>query len=144
MRSINKSAPVKCSKKITIGADNKKVWGVLTNIDNWATWQKDISRPKLNGALKPETTFDWKSGGIKIHSTLHTVKPFSHFGWTGETFGMFAIHNWTLTDMGGKTMVEVEESMEGFIARLFRNSFNKNLENGMQKWLELLKQECEK
>ena len=144
MRSINKSALVKCSKHITIDADSKKVWSVLTNIDHWATWQTDISNAKLNGDLKPGTTFEWKSGGVKIHSTLHTVKPHLQFGWTGKTFGMFAIHNWTLTDLGGNTMVEVDESMEGFFAGLFRKSFNKSLEKGMQKWLELLKQECEK
>jgi uncharacterized protein YndB with AHSA1/START domain len=144
MRSINNNAPVKCSRKITIDADNKIVWSVLTNIDNWAAWQTDISKPKLNGDLKPETTFDWKTGGVKIHSTLHTVKPHSQLGWTGKSFGMFAIHNWTLTDLGGRTMVEVDESMEGFFAGLFRKSFNKGLEKGMQKWLDFLKHECEK
>jgi uncharacterized protein YndB with AHSA1/START domain len=144
MTSINNNAPVKCSKTITINADSKKVWSVLTNIDNWATWQTDISKPKLNGELKPETTFDWKTGGAKIHSTLHTVNPNSQFGWTGKTFGMFAIHNWTLTETNGKTIVEVNESMQGFLAELFKKSFNKNLETGMQKWLDLLKKECEK
>ncbi len=144
MKSINHNAPVKCSKTITINADSKKVWSVLTNIDNWATWQTDISKPKLNGELKPETTFKWKTGGAKIHSTLHTVNPNNQFGWTGKTFGMFAIHNWALTEDNGKTTVEVNESMQGFLAWLFKKSFNKNLEKGMQKWLDLLKQECEK
>lgn len=144
MRSINQNAPVKCSKTIAINADRQKVWAVLTNIDTWAIWQTDISQPKLNGELKADTTFDWKTGGAKIHSTLHTVEPYRQFGWTGKTFGMFAIHNWTLTETDGKTRVEVDESMEGFLAKLFKKAFNKNLEKGMQKWLELLKEECEK
>ena len=144
MKSINTTAPVKCSKKITINTDSKKVWKVLTNIDKWSTWQTDISKSKLNGELKSGTTFDWKTNGLKIHSTLHTVEPISQFGWTGKTFGMFAIHNWTLTEKNNKTTVEVNESMEGLLAWLFKKSFNKNLENGMQRWLELLKRECEK
>lgn len=144
MTNINNNAPVKCSKTITINANSKKVWTVLTNINNWATWQTDISKPKLNGALKCETTFDWKTGGAKIHSTLHTVNPSSQFGWTGKTFGIFAIHNWILTETNDKTTVEVNESMQGFLAVLFKKSFNKNLEKGMQHWLDLLKQECEK
>lgn len=57
---------------------------------------------------------------------------------------MFAIHNWTLTEIDGQTKVSVDESMDGFFAKLLKKSFNKNLENGMQKWLDLLKQECEK
>ena len=59
------------------------------------------------------------------------------------TFGVYAIHNWTLTETDGNTIVKVDESMEGILARLFRKSFNKNLEKGMQRWLDLLKLECE-
>lgn len=144
MKSINTNAPVKCSKTITIHAGSEKVWTVMTTINNWANWQTDISKSKLNGELTTETTFDWKTGGAKIHSKLHTVEPYKNFGWTGKTFGMFAIHNWTLAEANGKTTVSVNESMEGFLATLFKKSFNTNLEKGMQNWLDLLKQECEK
>lgn len=143
MKNINSNAPVKCSKSIVINANSAKVWAILTNIGNWGTWQADISKPKLNGELKSETTFDWKTGGVSIHSILHTVEPNKNFGWTGKTFGMYAIHNWTLTEINGQTQVSVEESMEGFFASLLKKSFNKNLANGMQNWLDLLKKECE-
>lgn len=116
----------------------------MTNIDNWETRQTDITKPKLNGELKPDTTFDWSTGGAKIHSTLHTVEPFKNLGWTGITFGMFVIHNWRLTENNGQTTVPIDKSMEGFFAKLLKKSFNKNLEKGMQNWLDLIKQECEK
>jgi len=144
MKSINSNSPVKCSKSITIQASKEKVWEILTDINNWAAWQTDISNPKLNGNLAPETTFTWKTGGAKIHSKLHTVQPFTYFGWTGKTFGVFAIHNWSLSETNGQTKVTVDESMEGFLAKVFKNAFNKNLEKGMISWLELLKKECEK
>lgn len=143
MKSINNNAPVKCSKTIAINATSERVWEVMSNINNWAAWQTDISHPKLNGELKPNSTFVWKTGGAKIISTLHTVEPFKQFGWTGKTFGMFAIHNWTITVNNGQTFVFVEESMEGFLAGLLKKSFNKNLEKGMQNWLALLKKESE-
>jgi hypothetical protein len=144
MKGINKNAPVRYSKTITIDRESKKVWTVLTNINNWVSWHTEITKTKMNGELKPKTTFDWKTGGAKIHSILHTVEPYGQFGWTGKTFGMFAVHNWTLTEKEGKTTVEADESMEGMLAGLFKKSFNKNLDQGMQKWLDLLKQECEK
>jgi uncharacterized protein YndB with AHSA1/START domain len=144
MPSIKNSAPVKCSKTIRINASIEKVWSVMTDINNWSKWQTDISNPKLNGELKATSTFDWKTGGAKIHSTLHTVEPYKNFGWTGKTFGMFAIHNWSISQENGQIAVHVDESMEGFLAKLFQKSFNKNLEKGMQNWLELLKKECEK
>jgi uncharacterized protein YndB with AHSA1/START domain len=143
MKRINNNASVKCSKSIVINASIANVWKVLTDINQWAKWQDDISKARLNGELKPDATFDWKSGGAKIHSTLHTVEPFTNFGWTGITFGVFAIHNWTLKETNGQTEVMVEESMEGLFAKLFKNAFNRNLKKGMQKWLDLLKNECE-
>ncbi len=115
----------------------------MTDIDNWANWQIEISNPKLNGQLKPNTSFDWKTGGVKLRSILHTVEPYKQFGWTGKVFGMLAIHNWTLTETIMQTEVSVSESMEGFLARLFKKSFNKNLKKGMQTWLDLLKKESE-
>ena len=144
MKSINNDAPVKCSKSITINASTVKVWTILTDINNWSTWQTDITKPTLNGELKPGTTFDWNTGGARIHSTLHTVEPFNNFGWSGKTLGMLAIHNWTITETTGQTKISVDESMEGFLANLFKKLFNKNLEKGMQNWLNLLKKECEK
>lgn len=113
-------------------------------ISGHPSWQTDISKPKLNGELKPCSTFDWKTGGAKIHSTLHTVEPFKNLGWTGKTMGMYVIHNWALTEVNGLTTVTVAESMEGFFAKLLKRTFNINLEKGMQNWLELLKLECEK
>lgn len=144
MKSINNKAPVKCSKSIIIKADSNKVWEVLSDISNWSNWQTDIPKAKLNGNLEAGTTFDWKTGGANIHSTLHTVEPMQEFGWTGKTFGMVAIHNWTLAFTDDHTIVSVDESMEGLLASLLKKTFNKNLEKGMQNWLDLLKKECEK
>lgn len=142
MRSINQQAPVRCRKSITISADPQKVWTILTAIDQWPNWQPAISQAKLAGTLQAGSTFAWKIGGVKIHSTLHTVEPPHQFGWTGRTFGLFAIHNWTLTTTGQDTTVEVEESMEGWLATLFQKTFQKNLEKDMQTWLELLQAAC--
>lgn len=101
MKEINDQAPAKCCKSITINTSSEKVWAVLTDIDQWPVWNKDIAQAKINGELKPGTTFSWKSGGLKIRSTLHTVDPCLQFGWTGTVFGAFAIHNWTLTENDG-------------------------------------------
>ena len=144
MTSINSNAPVKCSKSLTINAGSEKIWAALTNINNWTTWQTYIRKSILNGDLKPGSTFEWQSGGARIYSKLHTGEPFKYFGWTGKTLGIFAIHNWTLKETNGLTIVSVEESMEGFIADILRKSFNNNLDKSVQNWLLLLKQECEK
>lgn len=143
MKPVNNNAPVFNTKTILINAKPENVWTVLTNIDGWNTWLTTVSKSKLNGPLTRGTTFEWKTGGMKIRSKLHTVEPFSNFGWTGKVYDIFAIHNWTFKEVDGWTEITVSESMEGFSAKLFKKSFNKSLENGMIKSLELLKQACE-
>lgn len=138
-KQTNLLAPVKCSKIILINAPAKKVWSVLTDINNWGNWQSEITQPQLNGPLQEGTQFVWKTGGANIHSTLHTVSPYEAFGWTGNTFGMHAVHNWSLSGQNGATLVTVNESMQGILARIFKKSFNKNLERGMAHWLDALK-----
>ncbi|MBC7887313.1 MAG: hypothetical protein H7Z13_05445 [Ferruginibacter sp.] len=39
------------------------------------------------------------AGGVKIQSPIHIAEPFSRSGWTGITFGMFAIHNPTFKEL---------------------------------------------
>jgi hypothetical protein len=53
---------------------------------------------------------------------------------------MFAIYNSKISVQNGTTTVLVEESMEEFLATLFKQAFNKNFEKGMEEWLYLLKQ----
>ena len=136
MKNINHNAPVKCSLKVIINATSVDVWNVLTDIDKWPSWQTEIKKTRLIGELNPESTFSWKMGGISINSKLHTVQPYSLFGWSGKSLGIYAIHNWKITELNKQVEVVVEESMEGFLVLLFKKMFNKSLEKSLRKWLE--------
>ncbi len=144
MTPINENAPVKAKESIQIDADPEKVWNILSDINNWDKWNSDIKYAKLNGELKAGTTFNWNNGGNKIKSTLHTVTPFKEIGWSGKAFGSFAIHNFTLSNVNGKTELLIEESMEGLLMRLFRGFMQNTLEDGINKWLTQIKEVVEK
>jgi uncharacterized membrane protein len=143
MININKQAAAVCSKSICIDANSEKVWAVLSNINAWPTWQQDIKAAKIIGVVVAGNCFEWKSGGLKIKSRLHRTEAEKFLGWTGKAMGIYAIHNWQISERDGITTVIVEESMDGFFARLFKKSLNKNLQEGMQRWLEQLKLACE-
>lgn len=144
MKTINNSAPVKSEKSIVIKSDIEKVWQILTDIDNWSNWNSDISKSKINNKIQTGRTFSWKTGGAKLQSKIHTYNPVNEFGWTGKFLGAYAIHNWRLSYSDKGTIVKVSESMEGFLTKVFQKSFQQTLEKRMNKWLKLLKQECEK
>jgi len=144
MKNINHQAPVVCHSSIFIEASLKIVWKILMDINCWTAWQPNITQSKLLGPLQPQTDFEWKMNGIRIRSTLCKVKKFQKLIWTGKSIGTFAIHQWTLIPKDGGVIVETTESLEGWIAILFKKSILKNLEKGLEEWLEHLKQECEK
>lgn len=141
---INENAPVKQKNQIVINAAPEKVWTVLTDINQWVSWNKKITKAQAPETQKVGVHFDWKVNGVSIKSTLHTVDPHKAFGWSGTTFGGSAIHNWYLTPQGTGTLVKVEESMEGWLMSLFKNKMNKDLAKDMQFWLDMLKRESEK
>ena len=136
---INPNAPVKSSDIIEINAPIDSVWQVLTQINKWPSWQKDVTEANLLGELKEGTQFKWKAGGLSFNSKIHTIVPKHMFGWTGKTIGASAIHNWTFEDKGNKTIVKVEESLQGVFPRLLGGYFQRNLDTGVKTNLEELK-----
>jgi hypothetical protein len=55
-----------------------------------------------------------------------------------------AIHTWRIVPHGGRTLVRAEESFEGPVARLFKRSLQRTLEESLSAGLKDLKAEAEK
>lgn len=142
--NIHKDAPVITVQTISIKAKPKEVYAIMADVNHWADWQSDIKNPTLKDSFQEGSSFDWQSGGLTIHSTIHTADPNKKIGWSGTAFGAFAIHNWTFTPKNGYTEVTVEESMEGWLVKLMPKKFQTGLEQSLQLWLDNLKIEAEK
>jgi hypothetical protein len=110
---INSSAPASASHEITIEAPLEVVWNIIAEIDRWCVWNPAISKAKLNGQFTVGTTFNWKSNGFAIHSTLQEIAPLSRLVWTGKAPGTSAIHVWTFQSVGNAVRVSTRESFEG-------------------------------
>lgn len=136
---LDSAAAVLCRQQIQIAAPIALVWARLTELAQWPAWNSDISRVQVAGPLAPGTRFTWRTGGATIQSELHTVLLGQAFGWSGRTMGLYAVHNWTLSEADGVVTVSVEESMSGLLARLFKGAFNRSLAKGMAHWLAALK-----
>ena len=141
---VNAAAPVQTQQTIRINAPSDKVWALLTAVNHWADWQKDISHPRMSGAFQAGNSFDWESGGLNIHSTVGVAEPLRRIVWSGPAFGSFAIHTWTLTEYNGTTEVQVRESMEGWLVSLATPVFQQGLDTSIASWLSALKQSAER
>jgi|WetSurMetagenome_2_1015567.scaffolds.fasta_scaffold00229_9 uncharacterized membrane protein len=136
---INRKAPVKSNGTIEISAPVDTVWRILTEIEDWPQWQKNVTESKPDGRIGEGASFKWKAGGVSFVSKIHTMKPKTMFGWTGRTFGADAIHNWTFENVNGATKVFVEESLQGALPVLLKGYFQKSLDAGVQANLKELK-----
>ena len=141
---INKKAPVIQQDSIFINADAIRVWSVLASIVYWPDWNDKIHSIYMEGSARVGATFQWRTNGSNIKSTIHTCHINKALGWSGRAFGVKAIHNWYLQPAEYGTKVFVEESMEGWLVSLFKNKLSRILAKDMNYWLAQLKIECEK
>lgn len=141
---INSQAAVVQSQEIIINSKPDVVWQVLTGVEDWPSWNEKVTKTSVKEKLQVGSVFSWKSGGVNIHSKLHSYIDQQVMGWTGQTIGAKAVHNWHLIPTEKGTKVLVEESMDGWLVGLLKKSMNKKLEADMIFWLSQLKLECEK
>jgi len=136
---VDKNAPVISYNQVEINAPLDVVWNILISIKDWTSWQKDLSETIIYGDIVEGTDFDWKANGLSFSSKIHTCVPKKYFGWTGKTFGAYAIHNWYFESDGNKTKVKVEECLRGILPKLLKNYFQTNLDKTIVKNLNELK-----
>ena len=119
------------------------VWGILSDLEHWTTWNKSVSKILVNGPVQIGTTFAWVGGGSRIDSRLEEVDPPTRIAWSGKTFGIRAMHVWELEDKGQGTQVHTEESFRGPVAWLFRGFARKTLAKALDQGVAALKAEAE-
>lgn len=139
--NIEVDSNIKCysREEIIINTPVENVFRILSDINNWPEWQSSVTKAHINGPTKPGVEFEWKAGGLKINSKLHTVNANSEIGWTGRIWWIKAVHNWYLSNENNATKVIVKESLNGLGSALMQ----KSLTEGMRKNLLELKNKAE-
>jgi uncharacterized protein YndB with AHSA1/START domain len=142
--AVSQDAPVLSSVELEIGAPVETVWGLLTAIDRWPSWNPDVKSVSIEGPAVEGASFRWKAGPSTIRSSIVRVDPPRLIAWTGSTLGIKAIHLWRLEPKNGATLVRTEESYDGLVARLLRRSLQKTLDKALVDGARYLKSEAER
>jgi hypothetical protein len=140
---INKSAPAVANHELIINAQVQNIWDLVTGIERWPSWNSAVKSANLNGTFKVGTTFNWKSGGISIVSTLQVIEPKIKLVWSGKAIGTRAIHVWTFQNTPNGVLVRTSESFEGWLVVLMRKAMQKTLDEALVAWLYELKSQAE-
>lgn len=141
---INRNAPATADGELRIDADPEIVFGVISGIDQWPSWNPDVKSVSVEGPVQPGTVFRWKAGPSSLTSTLRVVDPPREIAWTGTTMGIKAVHVFRFRVSDGGTMARSEESWEGLIARLLKGYSRRTLDKGIRSVLAHLKTEAER
>src|SRR4051794_34482200 len=72
---IDRNAPATAEGELRIDADPQTVFAVISAIDQWPSWNPDITSVQLQGPVQPGTVFRWKAGPSSLTSTLQVVDP---------------------------------------------------------------------
>jgi hypothetical protein len=132
---VDRSAPAVASSEIEVVAPPEVVWDVLADFPSWPEWNPDVKALEIDGPLAEGTEFRWKAGPLSIRSTLREVERPRLLGWTGDAFGISAVHVWRFEPRDGNTRVVTEESWAGALPRLLRglgrDALQKSLDSGM-------------
>jgi carbon monoxide dehydrogenase subunit G len=142
--TIESDAPVVSSREIEIDAPIDHVWGVLTAIERWPTWNPDVKSVSIDDPVAEGVTFRWKAGPGTITSRVEHFERPRLVAWSGRTLGIRAIHVWRLETRNGKTVARTEESYDGLVARVLRRSLQKTLDTALTDGAGYLKAEAEK
>jgi hypothetical protein len=143
---VDETAPVIVRKSIVIDAPLHTVWAVQTDVDNWPSWQPDVTAALKDtpGPLRPGSVFRWETQGLDITSTVKQVHHGKCLAWGGPAQGINAIHVWTFTRTRDGVLVRTEESFAGAAVEANTALFQAGLDSSLQNWVNNLKHESER
>jgi uncharacterized protein YndB with AHSA1/START domain len=142
--TIASNAPVVSAHEIEIDAPIDRVWGVLTAIESWPTWNPTVKSVSLDSPVAEGVTFRWKAGPGTITSRVEHLDSPRLIVWSGRTLGISAIHVWRFEARNGKTLARTEESYDGLVARVLKRSLQKTLDTALTDGAGYLKAEAER
>jgi hypothetical protein len=144
MITVNEKAPAVARESLRVEATPDVVFSTLADLASWPAWQEAVSSVKADGPASTGAVFRWRSGGVRITSTVELFAPPAALGWKGHSIGTRAIHVWRFRPEGEGTLVETEESMEGWLVSLIKGPMRKVLRQGVSSAITALKAEAER
>jgi hypothetical protein len=139
---IDGDAPVLARHEILVQAPIETIWDLHIAVNEWPTWQPDITEARLDGDFVPGGSFAWTSSGLGVTSTIYDVSPptgdvspRARTLWGGNAQGITGIHEWTFTDMTQGVLVATNESFAGAPVDSDPSTMQSMLDTSLVSWL---------
>ena len=129
-----------------IDAPPEIVWANLIDAEQWPSWYANSADMRIEGGqskLAMGVSFNWKTFGFPIRSTVVACEPGREIGWSVDNSEFTVHHAWVLVPERGGTLVITEETQKGAGAIKFNIEQPKAMYNGHEFWLSALKARSE-
>ena len=140
---VDRAAPVIAVHEIDIEAPIDTVWRLHTDVNEWPTWQTDITAAHIDGTLQPGVSFDWTSYGFSVTSTVYDLAERSRVLWGGTSDGITGVHDWVFSETPGGVHVRRPSPSPAIPSRLTPPGMQTVLDASLVAWLGHLKAAAE-
>jgi uncharacterized membrane protein len=140
---VDADAPVHAHHEIDINAPLDTVWRLHADVNDWPTWQNEITAARLDGAFQPGASFEWTSYGFTVVSTIYAVAERSRVLWGGTAGNITGIHEWVFRQTSAGVHVTTEESFTGEAVAADVTGTQSALDGSLVAWLGHLKAAAE-
>jgi len=130
-----------------IDAPPEIVWTNLIDAAQWPSWYANSTDVHIEGGqskLAKGISFNWKTFGFSIRSTVDVFEPDREIGWSGDNPSFKVHHAWVLVPERGGTRVITEETQKGAGAIKFRLEQPNAMYDGHDWWMSALKARSER
>jgi hypothetical protein len=140
---IDRGAPVVTHHQVDIAAPLGVVWHLHTDVNEWPSWNQEITAAKIEGEFERGSSFTWTSWGVTVTSTIHVVEDRSRTLWSGPVQGVMGIHEWRFEQTRSGVHVETDESWSGDPVEADPDGLRAALDTSLVAWLGRLKTQAE-
>ena len=130
--------PVHIVNRLVVAASPAAVWAKLVAAHAWPSFYKNSANVRVDGGgdLRPGVSFQWRTFGLNLRSTVEEFVPAERIAWSAVGPGIVAYHAWVITPTATGCAVNSEETQRGVVARLGKLVFPRGMHTEHQKWLE--------
>jgi hypothetical protein len=136
-------ASVHARNELIIPADCGRIWRWICRASQWPEWYDNCAWVRFRAGAGPDlaanTSFVWKTFGVRVRSAVIVFEPDMEIGWSATAFGLTAYHGWTLELARDGCRVVTEESQHGPLSAMGRWYMRRALLREHQNWLESLR-----
>jgi hypothetical protein len=140
---IDRDAPVVTHHQVDISAPLDVVWHLHTDVNEWPSWNQEITAATIDGEFEPGNSFTWTSWDFTVTSTIHVVEDHSRTLWSGPLQGIMGIHEWRFEQTRGGVHVTTVESWSGDPVEADPDSLRAALDKSLVAWLGRMKTQAE-